>query len=211
MDTYRSHTFRLRIAANKLNAGPSEHVEVDYVVGAFETELTVNYVNGRLILEESTAFKEQVDDLKYRRTLCGDPGRDGYVECMSAPMHESIERITNINEDIKEYYGKMVDRYRNYTCADEALLTSDPIRIDAIRIGTQKLPAYVLLDTSHAKIWYINDFIHPSECEILKEYGRSRLERATVYDDKNGSFIQSNKRKAQQATYMVDGSDDPMA
>lgn len=56
------------------------------------------------------------------------------------------------------------------------------------------------VDTDHAKIWTIDNFITPDECRILMNHGRPRLTRATVAAE-DGSSIVSENRKAQQASY----------
>lgn len=209
--TYTNHIFRIRLPNIKENPGISASIESDYVMGPKDVTIEVLIRDGQLVLDELTYFKEQVAGLKSSLEICGSPNKDGYVECIVSPIAEKMKAAELMNQEVVGAYDRMANTYRNYTCADETLETSAPIASSRIRIGADVLPVYYLLDTPHAKIWYVEDFILPSECKILMDHGRPRLERATVYNDKNGSFITSNKRKAQQAMYTVNGSDDPLA
>ena len=58
----------------------------------------------------------------------------------------------------------------------------------------------ILLDSSHAKIWKIDNFITDEECDILVKHGKPLLHRATVAAE-DGSSVVSENRKAQQASY----------
>ena len=68
----------------------------------------------------------------------------------------------------------------------------------------------VHLDTSHAKIWTVDNFITDDECKVLMDHGRPKLRRATVAAE-DGSSIVSENRKAQQASYDYAGDEDPLA
>ena len=191
--------------------GSGASAEADFVMGSRETVVRVTYSEGRLQLHQSTAFMDSVDGIKKTIKLCGRSDKDGYIECMAAPLVEKITAAKEMHQEISQSYERMVERHRNYTCADESLQTSPAIRREVIRVGNAELAAHVLLDTPHAKIWLVEDFIAASECTVLREHGLTRLERATVYDHINGSYIMSDKRKAQQTSYSISGPDDPLA
>lgn len=208
--TYSAHSFRFRILQADAEASGLS-LEADFVMGPKEAVVHARFSEGLLQLHQSSAFQDTADCIKESMEVCGRPDKDGYIECVAAPVTERIVAATEKHREISQSYERMVQRHRNYTCADEDLQTSPPVRKEVLRVGSAELPVDVLLDTSHAKIWLVGDFIAPAECAVLREYGLSRLERATVYDHVNGSYIMSDKRKAQQTSYTIGGSDDPLA
>ena len=52
---------------------------------------------------------------------------------------------------------------RNYTCADETMETSTPIKSYTKILQNKKYVVDVLLDASHSKIWVVDDFISPGD------------------------------------------------
>ena len=69
----------------------------------------------------------------------------------------------------------------------------------------------ILLNTSHANIWTIEEFVTQSECDTLMRHGLPRLTRATVAAE-DGSSIVSVNRKAQQASYdLYNQKNDPLS
>ena len=55
---------------------------------------------------------------------------------------------------------------------------------------------------SHAKIWYVENFITDEECAFFREHGKDNLKRATVAGP-DGTSVISNHRKANQAHYSL--------
>ena len=56
----------------------------------------------------------------------------------------------------------MSGRLRNYTCADETLETSKPVRKVEIGTNGSRYLLNVLLEKKNSKIWFIDDFITQS-------------------------------------------------
>lgn len=63
---------------------------------------------------------------------------------------------------MKQIYG-FTHRLRNYTCADETMETSTPIKSYQKVLQGQRYQVDVLLDAPNSKIWLVDDFITPGD------------------------------------------------
>jgi hypothetical protein len=57
-------------------------------------------------------------------------------------------------QKIETYRDSIAYRLRNYTCADESLKTTEPLRTYSMEVFDKTFLINVLFDTAHAKIWF---------------------------------------------------------
>lgn len=123
-----------------------------------------------------------------------------FYKCLADHVSPKILSIDDSAQRFKSSWSKLSDRLRDYICNDETLETSNITNAYGAQYENFKFKVDELFSDSHAKIWKVDNFITPYECEILEKFGRPRLHRATVNDGAGGSMV-SDARKAQQATY----------
>jgi len=134
-----------------------------------------------------------------------------FSDCIMTNVKESINKLSESKSQITKYRDVISNRLRNYTCADESLNTSTPLYSKRTMILNKPFMVHTLFETSHAKIWSVDDFISDEECDILMNYGAPRLQRATVAAEDGSSTVSINRR-AQQAGYhaMHHNPNDPL-
>lgn len=141
---------------------------------------------------------------------------DEYMSCVIGDIEPDFKRVSDSKERLTTFYGSVSHHLRNYTCKDPAMESTPPLfdydyESPSLIGGLKKtLKVNVHLDTSHAKIWTVDDFITEEECKVLMDHGRPKLRRATVAAE-DGTSIVSENRKAQQASYDYTGDEDPLA
>ena len=178
--------------------------EVRFTKGPEEESITIVYDPAKgLVIKQLTRRQELREEVKEATSKCEEKyisGTDAHRSCIDAAIVEKTMVLQDKMEMMKKYRNRISDRLRNYTCADSDLKTTPPIKSATMRAEGKTYNMDVLFDTSHAKIWVMNDFITDQECSILERHGRPLLRRATVAAE-DGSSILSNSRQAQQATY----------
>jgi hypothetical protein len=208
INSYKGHTFRVRFR----NGTPST-VTLDIVKGPKEEDAIITFDGSAFRVQQLTSFEKAVQSMREAMELCGAPGRDGHLECIAHHVHSETERIRAYSSSISRSLGRVSNHLRNYTCADETRTTSPSIASRKLRVPGEPalMQLETLLDTSHAKIWYVPDFVSQEQCDVLKRHGRPRLTRATVAGE-DGSSVVSEHRKAQQASYglFVNNPKDPL-
>ena len=148
-------------------------------------------------------------------------GKEKVQVCIQKSLSPIYNKLETEMYYIKQHIEQMAFKLRNYTCADDDLDTTTPIRsfqvtknsithtystetqtdtIRPVKTGINTETVNVHLNTTHANIWTIEEFISQEECDTLMKFGSTRLTRATVAAD-DGSSIVSYNRKAQQASY----------
>lgn len=195
INSYNTHTFRVKFARDH----PSKAF-TEFSKGPKEEIVKITFDGKELVARRHTRFDEFVGDFKTGMERCGRPGKDGYHECLVSSIFGKTQDIMDQTSEIRKYRDLMSERLRNYTCADPNMTTTKSINTVPISFQKQLYTLEVLLDTSHAKIWYVKNFISPEECAVLTKHGQPRLTRATVAAA-DGSSVVSENRKAQQASY----------
>jgi hypothetical protein len=131
---------------------------------------------------------------------------------MANAVVDDLVKQSESKTKLQKYRDLMSGRLRNYTCADEKLETSKPLRSETIHYEGKRYTLDILFDTPSAKIWGIENFITDEECSVLENHARPRLERATVAGE-DGTSIVSPNRRANQAVYdgvERNGESDPL-
>jgi len=140
---------------------------------------------------------------------------DALVSCVEGQVAESLSKANEeiaFQENIRKGMGELME---NYTCADETLDSSDPVRDETWRPKNGKArTSHIMLDRPASKIHVVEEFIGEEECEAMELAAKPKLHKATVADGKGGSHFSEN-RKAMQAGIKVhwdkEKSGDPIA
>ena len=136
-----------------------------------------------------------------------------FEKCVLHTAHGDLEGLGTDADAVKSSMEMMESRLRNYTCSDPNLETSPPLYSKKFTItsGSNSLThtVDVLLDTSHAKIWLVDNFVTPDQCEAMRVSAEPNLMKAAVASG-DGSSVLSEARKAQQARYRMNTTDDPL-
>jgi len=214
INSYHTHEF---IAKFLKPVGAQVGAEVRFAKGPREEVITVSFSPELgMTAKQVTKFDEIMDTIKGATTVCSASlpreDEDAFAKCVADAMIDDITRLTDSKTQLVKHRDLMSSRLRNYTCVDDEMNTTKPISSYNITIEKTQFTVDTLFDSNHAKVWTVDDFISPSECEILRKHGESRLKRATVAAE-DGSSVVSENRKAQQASYnmhMSNPSADPL-
>lgn len=206
INSYDTHKFRVKFFKKQ---PPYDKCQADFVKGpsAENIEVTYDPKTNKLEAEVSTKFTELMGSIKSATKKCEDKRGEEFSKCIAIDILDDVTRIEQSKTRLTNYRDLMSSRLRNYTCEDDTMNTSAPLRtsvfIDPKEKNTKNSTTYTvqtLLDQKHSKIWLVEDFISPDECAALKNHGSNRLTRATVAGE-DGASILSDSRKANQATY----------
>lgn len=124
-----------------------------------------------------------------------------FSACIASNIVDDINRLTEAKTQLTKFRDNMSWRLRNYTCADDNMLSTPPIYSYKVSVAdAEDLTVDVLLNKTHSKIWKVDNFITDAECDVLQKHGKPLLRRATVAAE-DGSSVVSENRKANQAAY----------
>lgn len=128
---------------------------------------------------------DAIDELKF----CVESGVALEVE----RANEEIAFQTKIRKEIAEHY-------ENYTCADFALETSEPIEETTWFSDNDNhmRNVQIMHDRPASRVHIIKNFISEEECIAMEDQAKPKLHKATVANGKGGSELSPN-RKAMQA------------
>eukprot|EP00814_Leptocylindrus_danicus_P013561 CAMPEP_0116011330 /NCGR_PEP_ID=MMETSP0321-20121206/4510_1 /TAXON_ID=163516 /ORGANISM="Leptocylindrus danicus var. danicus, Strain B650" /LENGTH=377 /DNA_ID=CAMNT_0003480555 /DNA_START=124 /DNA_END=1257 /DNA_ORIENTATION=+ len=138
----------------------------------------------------------------------------GLTACIENSM---TERIRKANEEIRfqaKIRRDMGAKWENYTCADLNVTSSEPVENITWSYNFETRDVHKMLDRDASKIYVVDDFISPEECQAMEKAANPSLHRATTADGDGGSKV-SDARKAMQAGVKVpwhkEASGDPIA
>lgn len=198
INSYDTHEFQIKF----LRPTKWPDAKVNFVKGPREEVVTVSFDPEKGVMEakQVTKFDEIMDTIRGASETCGTLRGDPFSKCVADAVIGDVQRITDSKTALTKHRDMISNRLRNYTCADPNLESSLPVHSYNITVGSKQVQIDSLMDTPHAKIWVVENFITEEECDILVKHGGSRLRRATVAAE-DGSSIVSENRKAQQASY----------
>jgi len=181
---------------------PSQHCNASFTKGPKEEVVTVSLdlETNNLKIIQTTKFDEVLDTIKQATKICDSLKGDSYSSCVASAIVDDINKLSDGKSIAEKYLTTAAARLRNYTCADDSLNDTEPIRKYDTMIGNKRYTIQVLQEIDNAKIWYVDDFITQDECDIFEKHGRPLLRRATVAGE-DGHSVVSESRKAQQANY----------
>eukprot|EP00970_Alexandrium_tamarense_P013538 scaffold3489_cov255-Alexandrium_tamarense.AAC.2 len=119
---------------------------------------------------------------------------DVLTVCVKVGIAKEIERA---NEEITFQAGirkDMAGLLENYTCADEALNTTEAKSTNY----WEGRKVSVMIDRPASRIHVVENFLTEDECKAVEEAAAPVLHHATVADGSGGSHL-SDSRKAMQA------------
>jgi len=111
-----------------------------------------------------------------------------------------MQFLSESKEELERTRNLLSDRLRNYTCEDDSMMSSEPLKTTDHVVFGRRYQVNTYLDMPSAKIWTVPNFVTPAECHHLMTYGKPKLRRATVAAE-DGTSIVSENRKANQAAY----------
>lgn len=211
INTYQNHTFIVRFA---------KHVEgsqAQFTKGAHSEVVFIKYNTSTQALQAElrNPHEHVFTKIEQSKQNCSQyTNRTLFMSCMTEGISSPLKSITKSHSTLTKFRDAIAHRLRNYTCADLTQETSTPISTYIFPFGGKEYEVKVLLDMSHAKVWVVEDFLQPHECEVLEREGRPNLYRATVAAE-DGTSVVSEHRKAQQASYhghqdQANGHKDPL-
>lgn len=207
--SYNTHQFLIRFVDPE-----RKDADVKIVKGAKDEtfEISFDKVSGKLTATLVHPNSEILRTVKYAAQKCKGLKDKAYISCMADAVSPDILKLTESKERVAKYRDAMSNRLRNYTCDDPTLETSRAIYSYPYHINGKTFDVQVLLNMSHAKIWWVDGLVSDEECRVLEKHGKPRLRRATVAAG-DGTSIVSESRKAQQASYnehITRGAADPL-
>lgn len=222
LNSFPGHRFVVRYSGSDVSVTKSKPQPVDarFTKGPTNEQFIVEYDANTNLLRASTSarkFHDVADAVNYATTSCQDLRGDAFSSCVAGNIIDDVSRLADGKSQMGKFFDSMSSRLRNYTCADDNMTTTAPLQqynislesilkdgfYDEMINGDGRNNSYtvnVLLDKDNAKIWTVDNFVTPEECEVLIKYGRPRLTRATVAAE-DGTSIVSEARKANQAGY----------
>lgn len=204
VDSYAGHLFRVHFSGNGTGAG------VSFVKGTDAETVVVSYNTNT----QSFSLKQLTEEeakMAGAVQLCGPQHKDGFAECVADQIYQEFDKLETTYNELKYSRAQMSNKLRDYTCSDRSLATTAPLRTEHMTAGETEVTVNTFLDTSHAKIFAVDNFVLEEECDILMNHGRPRLKRATVAAV-DGTSVVSESRKAQQASYdkHISSTTDPL-
>ena len=145
-------------------------VEAFFVKGSSDETVTVSYdpVARNLAVVQKTKLDELMDKIKGATKDCDKLDGEAFSDCVSDVILKDIAKLTESKELMIGYRDVMADRLRHYVCQDPDVentnTTSKTSYVDSQKKSFQSAS---YLDTNHAKIWVIEDFVSASECATL--------------------------------------------
>ncbi|RYH14900.1 hypothetical protein EON65_32745 [archaeon] len=203
INSYDGHEFMV-----KLRDGP-DGTEAVFVKGPSEETVTIEFDETEQTLVTRVRTKE--DDLlemveKHVRT-CQAQQDSSLADCLSQEILKEVAKMDEVKQTISTYRNLIATQLRSYTCNDESLIPTTPDKSKSLRIGERVYNVSIYLDHEDAKIWTIDNFISPEDCDYLMDTARPHLLRATVSGE-GGKDTLSEHRKAQQMSFELN-EDDP--
>eukprot|EP01040_Poterioochromonas_malhamensis_P013026 gene13026-14285_t len=219
IDTYEHHQFIIRLLDNQKDAN---HLETFFTKQLNDETVIVHYneKTNNLTLtipDEYDWLRKKIHKLV--QTTCSsdninnnEDDKNDFSSCIRENIALHVKHVHESKNNLRKFQDDISSKLRNYTCDDDNLSTTTPDYIYPMNIDGKSYDINVLLDLTHAKIWYVNNFITPEECDLLEKHGRPKLTRATVAAE-DGTSVVSEHRKAQQALYdlhSIHGEADPL-
>jgi hypothetical protein len=106
---------------------------------------------------------------------CSDLKADELKKCVAKTYTGHVQKAHASKSLLRKYQHSVSNQLRNYTCADLSLETATPISTYDFQYEGKSYTVNNLLDLAHAKVWYVNNFITPEECQIFEKHGNKSL------------------------------------
>jgi hypothetical protein len=209
INSYHTHEFLVKIY--NPSSTELENARAHFAKGPDDEDIIVTFdanAEGLLKTEQRTKLDDIQDKMASNTDACTNlymisQNMTTLTDCLSNVIAEDVNKLSKNSEKLRLSRDALSSRLRNYTCADDNMTTSEPIS-SYVYTSSDNLQIKIdnLYETDAAKIWIANDFVTDAECDVLMEYGRPRLARATVAAE-DGTSVVSESRKANQASYLL--------
>jgi NAD(P)H-flavin reductase len=153
-------------------------VQAFFTKGPGEEVVTITYndTEKQLIATTKTKLDELVDTITSSTTDC--EGFDGskFSECVTEGIMKEISKTTNSKALMSAYRDVMSRRLVRYICEDDQLIVSNVSSTSNFVDGQMKV--YImnnLLDTTHGKIFYIENFLSENDCATIQDYHENKV------------------------------------
>jgi hypothetical protein len=210
-DSYENHRFLIRLQISEIAKGP----EVIFAKSPHEERIEVTWNEAKKEMElfshspYDSIFESVQTALEDCHHLDGTSDPSLLSACLSPHLSREYFKLMKAQDDLIQYRDLLIDKLRNYTCDDDLLETTPPISTatETIMEHEYRVDSHLLLD--EAQIFVVHEFISEEECQVLKKSAEPRLERAVVVGEGDVPVV-SESRKAQQASYKLNPTDDPL-
>lgn len=213
LNSYAGHVFQLREMPSTFNGACDEgECKMSFAI-VTENEEHIVFINSGVSVEHVDDKTKARGESEAIISSCAanyispdDPANANVplnkigdlTECIESHV---AERLHESNEEVRfqaKIRRDMGVKWENYTCADASAPTSTPIESVTWHYKGAIRDVRKMLDRDSSKIFVINDFISPEECNSIEDAAKPILHVATTADGEGGHKI-SEHRKAMQA------------
>ena len=172
-----------------------------FIKGKGEEDVTVIFAPSEgFLVSQLTKEDKYLGRIKKNFASCAGPLHEDFSDCLARKVADELMKSEDKISSLIRHRDVMSYKLRDYTCDDESMKSSLPIRQMNFTSNDVSYETDILFDTQHAKVWTVSNFVSKGECKILQDYGRDRLTKATVAGV-DGKPSLSKGRSAQQAGY----------
>lgn len=125
-------------------------------------------VTRNLTVVQKTKLDELMDKIKSATKDCDKLDGEAFSDCVSDVILKDIAKLTESKDLMIGYRDVMATRLRDYVCHDPNVEDTNTTSTTSYVDGQKRsFNSAYYLDTNHAKIWVIEDFVSDSECASL--------------------------------------------
>ena len=200
------------------STAPKEILELEgeFTQAEYDSEVSISFSMDPPYLDVEVSdrhsdFKKKIEGSMSECKDAHNPSSVEYEECLMKGVESQFGLLSekiSVEQNIK---SGMAEKLRGYTCADPNMTTSIPVHKSSFTHRGHVVQVDHLLDTPHAKVWLLSNFVTDGECNTLKVDGNGKLRDATVSDGVGGDVV-SEHRRAKQASYdvRIGNEEDPL-
>lgn len=150
-NSYSSHEFMIKFTETGEEGTPSS-AEAHFTKGPVDEELDVYFdkESGVFRIEEaagvtalSLATAAGLETCLSTHDIKEEGDSSSHVKCVADSVFASVARVAEEKARLKRYRSTLSERFRNYTCADPSLNTSEPIESFTYVHGEASFSAHV--------------------------------------------------------------------
>lgn len=165
INSYNGHQFVAKFLDN------IEGAEAYFTKGPNEERVLITYdvSFNTMVAKQITKFDEIMDLINEATTTCDSVNDQAFTDCIGEKVLEEVSRLKETTKEIVRFRDLIAPRLYDYICADNNPNASEVLRSRSFDDRNQKYIADVLVDTSNAKVWTVENAISESECKLLNE------------------------------------------
>lgn len=126
VNSYNTHQFIVKFHDNKHTYGD---VKGEFVKGPRDEDVNVYFDKESLSfrIKQTTLYDEWIEKVSASTTKCLH-STDDLATCVGNEVFADVSKLIDSAAFMKSQRDTVADKYRNYTCADESLETSKPVK-----------------------------------------------------------------------------------